>query len=234
VFVGGLPSIVEAFYWLAREASYQWGVITYLVWLSLLIRVARRGPVPAGGVWRHVSVVVLTVFLPEFNEVMAPIIFATIVAFMAVNRSRTLQTDRFMLMLLGIAVILTAVSFLAPGNSSRSGVYPAIPSRHNLEYALAETARQTARFIVRHGSYPALWVAALAAWWWGARVVPHALSPMRRPLLGAAVLLALISVVYLTLFPVYWEYGEVNYTGEGRTYNVTDVASLPIRQSVDP
>jgi hypothetical protein len=31
----------------------------------------------------------------------------------------------------------------------------------------------------------------------------------------------LTAVAYSTLFPVYWEYGEVNYTGEGRTYNVT-------------
>ena len=30
-----------------------------------------------------------------------------------------------------------------------------------------------------------------------------------------------MSVLYLTLFPLYWEYGEMNYSGEGRTYNVT-------------
>ena len=39
--------------------------------------------------------------------------------------------------------------------------------------------------------------------------------------IGAAWLVVPVVVVYITLFPLYWEYGEVNYTGEGRTYNTT-------------
>jgi hypothetical protein len=30
-----------------------------------------------------------------------------------------------------------------------------------------------------------------------------------------------VALVYITLFPLYWDYGAENYTGEGRTYNVT-------------
>jgi hypothetical protein len=228
VVVGGLPSGVEAFYWMPGAASYQWGVITYLVWLSLLIRVARRDKAGRGETWRRTALVTLTVLVPGFNEVMAPITLATIVAFVAANRSRPFASERFMLTLLGIVVICTVIAFVAPGNMMRSSVYPELPSRHNLEYALVETARQTGRFIVRFGAYPALWFGTLAAWWWAARVRRAELALQRRVASIAATLVGLISITYLTLFPVYWEYGEVNYSGEGRTYNVTYLVLIAI------
>jgi hypothetical protein len=113
---------------------------------------------------------------------------------------------------------------MAPGNGSRSGVYPDIPSRHNLEFALVETSRQTVRFIIRFGSYPAMWVVAFAAWWWGRSLLPPALRTSAGRASTVAALVGPAALIYLTLFPVYWEYGEVNFTGEGRTYNVTFVA----------
>ena len=42
VFVGRLPSPAEAFYWMASVTTYRWGSITYLVWLTLLIRITRN------------------------------------------------------------------------------------------------------------------------------------------------------------------------------------------------
>jgi len=224
VFVGHLPSTVEAFYWLPGQASYQWGIITYLVWVSLLIRMASG----AAGPLQRTLIVVLTVLVPGFNEVLAPMVVVTIASFVVANRWLRFETDLFMLMLLGITIALIAASVMAPGNAYRSSTYPVLASRHNLEYALAETARQTTRFLVKFGSYPALWVGAVAAWWWGARALPYVRGLTRRPRYAAAVLLGLISMVYFTLFPVYWEYGEVNYTGEGRTYNVTYVALCAI------
>jgi hypothetical protein len=131
-----------------------------------------------------------------------------------------------MLMLLGIVIVCTAIMLVAPGNFIRSSVYPELASRHNLPYALVETARQTARFIARYAAYPALWLGAVAAWWWVARARPSELVPRQHVLFAAAALLALVTIVYLTLFPVYWEYGEMNYSGEGRTYNVTYVVLI--------
>ena len=147
-------------------ASYQWGIITYLFWVSLLnlrfkFRDGRERPV-----WQTALIVILTFVLPGFNEVSAPIVFATIGGFILAERWRVRGNDRFLLMLLGIIVVVTAVCFVAPGNGNRSGGYPALASRHNLGYALIETARQTVRFVVNYGSYPALWLGALAAWWW--------------------------------------------------------------------
>jgi hypothetical protein len=242
VVVVGLPSGVEAFYWMPGAASYWWGVITYLVWLSLLIRMARRDTADGRESWRRILLVMLTVVVSGFNEVMAPIIFATIIAFVAVNRSQPIASDRFVLALLGVAIICTAISFMAPGNTIRSRVYPELSTRHNLEYALVETARQTRRFIVRFGAYPALWLGALAVWWWSDRVRPVRLVLQRRVASILATLVGLIVITYLTLFPLYWEYGAVNYTGEGRTYNITYlvliaivmvVAGLVIRPVVD-
>ena len=222
VFIGGLPSTVEAFYWMPGAASYQWGIITYLFWLSLLSLRFRRGDGHQRPVWQTALIVILTLALPGFNEVSAPIVFATIGGFILAERWRGRGHDRFLWMLLGIIVLVTAVCFVAPGNGNRSGGYPALASRHNLGYALIETARQTVRFVVSYGSYPALWLGALAAWWWWAFPLRGAaFNWVRRPIYVASVLLCLVSVLYLTLFPLYWEYGEMNYSGEGRTYNVT-------------
>jgi len=221
VFIGGLPSTVEAFYWIPAAASYQWGIITYLFWLSLLMLRVRRGDGRERPVWQAALIVTLTLMLPGFNEVSAPIVFATTGGFMFAERWRGRGHDRFLFVLLGIIVLLTAVCFVAPGNGNRSGGYPALDSRHNLGYALVETARQTVRFVVNYGSYPALWLGALAAWWRAFSLRGAEFSWVRRPVYVASVLLSLVSVLYLTLFPLYWEYGEMNYTGEGRTYNVT-------------
>jgi hypothetical protein len=221
VLIGGLPSTVEAFYWMPGAASYQWGIIAYLFWLSLLLRRHRRREGREPSAWQATAIVVLTVVLPGFNEVSAPIIFATIGAFIVAGRWRQRRNDRLLMMLLGIIVLLTAICFVAPGNGNRSGGYPALASRHNLQYALIETARQTARFVFNYGSYPALWLGAVAASLWGAWLRSAGFSWLRRPAYVLAVLLFLGAVLYLTLFPLYWEYGEMNYSGEGRTYNVS-------------
>jgi hypothetical protein len=67
VFIGGLPSTVEAFYWTPGAASYTWGIIAYLVWLSLLIRRARRDDAGDLPKWQTLSIVILAAILPGFN-----------------------------------------------------------------------------------------------------------------------------------------------------------------------
>jgi len=228
VFIVGLPSLVEALYWMPGQASYQWGTITYVAWLALMIRSASDAGTARTSGWRRASIVALAILAPGYNEVMAPILFATMIAFLVWNRHRAFESERFLLAMFGLMVALTAVSFLAPGNLNRSTVYPDIPSRHNLGYALVETAHQTVRFLARFGLSPALWVGSLAAWWWGESRLPQQIRPAGRPVFSVAILLGLFGVAYLTLFPVYWEYGEVNYSGEGRTYNVTYVVACAI------
>jgi hypothetical protein len=90
-----------------------------------------------------------------------------------------------------------------------------------MEFAVVETFRQTARFVGNFGASPAVWLAIAAVWLWG----PHSVKRIARGKwwLTAAVA-APLAVVYVTLFPLYWEYGAVNYTGEGRTYNITFLA----------
>ena len=119
-----------------------------------------------------VSGVVLTIILPGFNETLIPIILITLGASAAVSRHQRPTMYRFMLMLLAAAVAFTAVSLLAPGNPLRSSTYPDIPTRHNLRFALTETARQSTRFLANFGWYPALWIATCAAWWWAPQFVP--------------------------------------------------------------
>jgi hypothetical protein len=213
-----LPSPTEAFFWMTGSLSYQWIVIVYLLWLALLIRLTRTDGAHA---MSRIGAVLLTLILPGFNEVVAPVVIGTIALFVIWRRSSTGRTDWFLLTLLLITIVLTAVSFAAPGNAERSRSYPDIPSRHNLEFAVIETLRQTARFVGNFGPSAALWLATIAVWLWGPPSVKR-IAPGKWWL--AAALVAPLAVVYVTLFPLYWEYGAVNYTGEGRTYNITFLA----------
>lgn len=220
VFAGSLPSLTEAFFWMTSAVTYQWALITYLTWLALLIRMMRHGDRGGSQMMCRTTVAALTIILPGFNEILIPIILITLAVSAAVSWQQRLSVHHFMLMLLTLAVGFSVISLLAPGNPLRSSTYPDIPTRHSLTFALTETARQSGRFLAKFGWYPALWIATCAAWWWVPQLVPHVitrLQGMRR----IAVLLVPVAVVYVTLFPLYWEYGTDNYTGEGRTYNIT-------------
>ena len=219
VLNGRLPSSTEAFYWMTSAISYQWGLIAYVVWLSLLIRLSHDAQ---PRVAHRVVITVLTILLPGFNEVMLPIVLGTVGVFVLLQWQHTHTADRFMVAQLLAAIALTIVSLAAPGNAIRSSTYPDIPTRHDVVFAVVETARHTVRFLGNFGSYPALWAAALAAWWWGPRWTR--LGSLRGPQLGAIAVVVPIALVFVTLLPLYWEYGAVNYTGEGRTYNVTYLA----------
>jgi hypothetical protein len=153
VFIGGLPSTVEAFYWIPAAASYQWGIITYLFWLSLLILRVRRGDGRERPVWQTALIVILTLVLPGFNEVSAPIVFATIGGFMFAERWSGRVDDRFL-------------CITRHHRASDSGCFgrretatkrrlPGARFSSQSQYALS-TARQTVRFVVNYGSYPAL------------------------------------------------------------------------------
>lgn len=218
VFIGRLPSATEAFFWMTSAVTYQWAIIVYLAWLALLVESVGQERVTIA---RRFLIAALTAILPGFNEVLAPVVLLTIVAAGVIDRTQTKRSSGFFVSLIAIAVVMTVVSLMAPGNSIRSSSYPDIPTRHNLGFALAQTARQSLRFLSNFGPYPLLWIAALSAWWWGPRLSRDGWPP--RGTLGvAAVAIGIpVALVYLTLFPLYWEYGEVNYTGEGRTYNVT-------------
>jgi hypothetical protein len=218
VFIGRLPSPTEAFFWMTSAVTYQWAIVVYLVWVALLVASTGRERLTIA---RRIVIVTLTAALPGFNEVLAPVVLLTIVGVGIIERVQTKRTNDFFVSLIAVAVVMTAVSLLAPGNAIRSNSYPDIPTRHNLGFAAVQTARQSVRFLSTFGSYPLLWVAAAAAWWWGRRHLPDAWTPRNALGVGAMAIALPVAVVYLTLFPLYWEYGEVNYTGEGRTYNVT-------------
>jgi hypothetical protein len=226
VFSAHLPSSAEAFFWMSSALSYQWGLIVFLAWLSSLVRIATGPNAGAAGprvvaTAPRVVATALTVLMPGFAEVLSPLALLTLAGFVIHCRWRKREAQGFLITLLVLAAALTAASLLAPGNSVRSATYPANPTRHSLEFAVVETLWQTIRFIGSYGLHPALWMAATATVVWRLPVrasIDRALGGGRGPVLALA---GTMAGVYLTLFPLYWEYGDVNYTGEGRTYNVT-------------
>jgi len=218
VFVGKIPSQVEAFFWMAGTINYLWPIIAFLIWMALLIRIARDAD--SGGAKSAIRIIatILTILLPGFNEIFCPIILLTLAFSATACRWNRHEAGRFVLALLGIAILLCAVMAMAPGNAVRSAAFPFHPTRHNLGFSLLESARKSWRFFVGHWSYLSLWAAAVSAWLWGPRSIPKTKTVFKST--ASIVLWTCVAAagVYATLLPLYWEYGSTNYSGEGRTY----------------
>lgn len=206
VFVGNLPSTVEAFFWMASTITYQWSIITFLIWLTLLIRIVRDVDSGTAKLGVRIAATILTILLPGFNEVFVPIILVTLAVFVATCLWYTRNADRFILTLLGIAILLSMVMVFSPGNSVRSASYPSHATRHNLEFSLMETARKSWRFFTIYLSYLPLWAAAVAAWLWGPRLTPKTKTVPKSIGCVLAWICAMAFGVYITLFPLNWEY----------------------------
>lgn len=216
VYLGNLPSVVEAFYWMAGAYTYQAAIALVSVWSALVIAALRTDAVPlkTRPAWFILPLIVL-----GLNEMTAILFLAVIGWFLMVSYSNRPEMHRQLRLVAILSVLCIAVLLCAPGNAIRSSSYPALPSRHLLTFAVPETAWQTFRFVKQYALYPALWLGAIAVWLWGKkRLRPSFPAWTNHPALWVFLALAL---VFITLFPVYWEYGSNNLTGEGRTYNVT-------------
>jgi hypothetical protein len=221
VFIGNLPSTVEAYYWLASTITYQWAIIVYLIWIALLINITRDSGGRHSPWWMKVTTILLTMLLPGLNELFVPIILGTLIAFNLICWWSTKKSNRFMTVLLATAIALCCVMVFAPGNRLRSTIYPDHPSRYNLEFALMKTVLKGVEIILNYADYPSIWVAAVAVWMWVLLPSSKLSGGWTHFLLTLAGICVLIFGMFITLFPIFWVYGENNYSGEGRTYNIT-------------
>ena len=105
VFVGEIPSMVEAFFWMAGTINYLWPIIVFLIWLGCMIRILKHSDSIAAKFRTKIIVTGLTILLPGFNEMFLPIIFLMLLIFAAAHRRNRHKSDRFILTLIGITIL---------------------------------------------------------------------------------------------------------------------------------
>ena len=215
VYLGQIPSLVEAFYWLAGAYTYQMAVAILLIWLALAIRHFQG---TTSKLARSLFFL-LPIILLGLNEITAIVFLFLLGGFLLLSYKSYPQTFRLGCTLALISAVCLAILLLAPGNARRSASYPFLPSRHLISFAVPETARQTARFLKQYVLYVPIWLSGIAIWLsrGGGTRSPHP----RWTSHPAAWMGTGIFLVFVTLFPLAWEYGDNNLTGEGRTYNIT-------------
>ena len=222
VFIGGLPSTVEAFYWMPGAASYQWGIITYLFWLSLLNLRFRRGegherPRLAGRADRDTD--------PGASRVQRGQRTDRLRDDWRLHSRRAVEGTRQRSVPVDVARHHRASDsglFRGAGKrqSKRRLSGARVPSQSRVRADRDCTPDSSIRLELRF--LPGSLAGSLCG------LVVGDFSSRRSSSIGCGgphmwrqFSCASCPVLYLTLFPLYWEYGEMNYSGEGRTYNVS-------------
>ncbi len=135
------PNLTEGIYWFIGIANYHWGLLFFLLHLTLLLKSLRVVSTAINGL-RLISLVLLVISI-GFNEVGAlliPLFYALI--FLLSWRASTLN-KRIILLCYTIALTASAFVFFSPGNFGRTGIFE---NRYNFWHSLWQASQQTVRF----------------------------------------------------------------------------------------
>lgn len=119
LFLVGMPNVVQGIYWMTGAVTYQLGVALLLFVVAsvlLLPQVTRRS-----ARWRRIAAAAfLAACATGTSEVVAMYVVGSLVAVLAIAWMRTRRVDGAIVVVLGAAVVGTAVALASPGNFVRA------------------------------------------------------------------------------------------------------------------
>lgn len=134
------PNVTEGLYWFIGIANYHWGLLTFLLHLTLLLKALKTN-----GTFRWallLPALLLLVISIGFNEVGAllmPVLYAIALALHLKSENRKIWIALFV-----TAILASAFVFFSPGNFIRGNEFK---DNYNLLHSLLYASLQTARFI---------------------------------------------------------------------------------------
>lgn len=211
-----MPHPGQGLFWYTGAVTYLVPCILLLVWVTLLLRMARTG-VP----WRRGAYALLAMLISAAvvgsNEVAMVQVLLLAAAWALGHR------DRVSVLLLAVAVLSALAVFLAPGNAYRSGLF------HGTHDPLLTTYMSAAQFIRFVGWWclsPAFLLVTFIIWRWGRGLGPD--DPLVRSLarLRPGWVLLFTAMAVLPAFAIpYWSTGML---GQHRTANAALFVFLPL------
>jgi hypothetical protein len=118
LYLSGMPSIVQGFYWISGAINYQLAnALTLFLW-ALMTKLA-EAPANRAGKWGFTAAAILVFAVTGSNETHMALILFTFAAALAWRSLIKGKMDRLFAGLLVLAAIASAIVVIAPGNYAR-------------------------------------------------------------------------------------------------------------------
>jgi hypothetical protein len=202
LFLSGVPSPAETFYWLAGGTTYQLANCLYLVLLSVLTRM-ELGSTEIGKrtLWFTSALVLILAGLNETVMLLQSItiMLAFLLAFMRKSRH-----CRLLLWLLALSLVGAAAVIAAPGNAVRSVNFPLA---HDFVFSLKDSILHAGvQFLYWSTSLP-LWLATVIWFPFASKAVKPSGAPGLRTRCTVTAVFVWLSLLAAMYFPAFWSMG---------------------------
>ncbi len=134
------PNLTEGVYWFIGIANYHWGLLTFLIHLTLLLKALRaKGAIRAVLLSISIPLLIISIGFNEVGALLIPFFYA-----LALLLNLKSEDKKVWISLFVTAVIASAFVFFSPGNFVRTGEFK---DNYNLIHSLLYASLQTGRFM---------------------------------------------------------------------------------------
>lgn len=205
LYLSGVPSTSETFYWLSGGITYQGGNVLYLLLLATVINLKNSNKDKTKR--RNFLIACLLVTLiAGMNETIMFLQSLTL-AFAATLAFKKAAQDRFMLLaIMALSLFCAVIVIAAPGNAVRSGFFPLA---HHLLFSVTQSAKFAFSDFTSWAKSTPLWLATFICIPSASARVNHHMHTAAPKIIAIFALatswLLLLSLLY---FPALWSMGS--------------------------
>ncbi|MBL4668448.1 MAG: hypothetical protein JKY30_04215 [Flavobacteriales bacterium] len=206
-----MPIISEGIYWYTGSVIYTLGLIVFLFYVALLIKVIRENKKRVYALF----LITLLFFVCGFNEVLTLLVVFFLVILSYIFYKKELQGKKIIIIQFLFSVLFAAIVILSPGNGLRGEAYP---DAHNFSHSFLYSVMQVGRFSF-------LWIVSIPLVL--ASFIYFQINKKMRDenslfqnsfyMNRWFSLLILFAIIFICVFPPYWATGIL---GQHRTLNV--------------
>lgn len=143
IYLVQMPNVAEGFYWLAGSVTYQLSNILFIWLIYFLLKLIK-----ANTIKYFLLTLFLMVMIIGTNETTMLLVDLLLVSVFIFNYNKSQKINYFLLSLLVVAGICSAIVYFSPGNIIRASSYP---DKHKPIYAFLKTVNGIS-------TYLAIWV----------------------------------------------------------------------------
>ena len=211
LFLQNMPIISEGIYWYTGSVIYTLGLIVFLFYVALLIKVIRENKKRVYALF----LITLLFFVCGFNEVLTLLVVFFLVILSYIFYKKELQGKKIIIIQFLFSVLFAAIVILSPGNGLRGEAYP---DAHNFSHSFLYSVMQVGRFSF-------LWIVSIPLIL--ASFIYFQINKKARDentlfqnsfyMNRWFSLLILFAIIFICVFPPYWATGIL---GQHRTLNI--------------
>jgi len=216
LFLYQMPIISEGIYWFTGSVTYQLGLVSFLIYLSVYVMYLKSKYIFTKR-WIHLLVLFLLILITVgFNEIIMIVMFLLPLIIWTFSIAKLIYSRKVFFYVFIFTTICCCIMYFAPGNSVRESHFSV---NHRLVTSLLFSSAQTIRFTLDWiSSLPLIIISVL---YFGInknlskKLILFQKSFYLKPVIS---ILILIAIVFIGSFPAYWATGML---GQHRTMNVS-------------